>query len=114
MWIQEKLDVDGTGCSVIIYTMYQLVEKSWKHRAKAFLVFINLKKAYDSVPRETLWLVLSKLGVPEPTIKLIRSFHCDMQAQIRLNDVMLEPISVNSGLRQGCSKAPVLFNQLLF
>lgn len=28
-------------------------------------------------------MALSKLGVPEPTIKLIRSFHCDMQAQMR-------------------------------
>ena len=98
------------GCSDMIFTVRQLVEKSWEHRAKSFLVFIDLKKAYDSVPREALWMALSKLGVPEPTIKLIRSFHCDMQAQIRLNDVMLEPINVNNGLRQGCSMAPVLFN----
>ena len=94
----------------MIFTVRQLVEKSWEHRAKSFLVFIDLKKAYDSVPREALWMALSKLGVPEPTIKLIRSFHCDMQAQIRLNDAMLDPINVNNGLRQGCSMAPVLFN----
>ena len=98
------------GCSNMIFIVCQLVEKSWEHRAKSFLVFIDLKKAYDSVPRKALWLALSKLGVPEPTIKLIRSFHCDMQAQIRLDDVTLEPIDINNGLRQGCSMASVLFN----
>ena len=29
-----------------------LVEKSWEHHSKVFLTFINLKKAYDSVPKE--------------------------------------------------------------
>lgn len=94
----------------MIFTVRQLVEKSWEHRSKSFLVFIDLRKAYDSVPREALWLALSKLGVPESTIKLIRSFHCDMQAQIKLNNAILEPIDINNGLRQGCSMAPVLFN----
>jgi hypothetical protein len=66
----------GHGCSDMIYTVRQLVKTSWDHRAKSFLVFIDLKKAYDPVPREALWLALSKLGVPEPTIKLIRSVIC--------------------------------------
>ena len=64
----------------------------WEHRAKPFLVFIDLKK---SVPREALCVWL-KLGVPESMIKLIRSFHCGMQAQIRLNDDKLD----NNGLRK--------------
>ena len=77
---------------------------------KAFLLFIDLKKAYDSVPREAMWAALGKLGVPEPVIKLIRSFHQDMQAQIQLNGTLLEAIDVTKGLRQGCCMAPVLFN----
>ncbi len=38
------------GCSDMIFTMRQLLEKSYEHRAKVFLLFIDLKKAYDSVP----------------------------------------------------------------
>ena len=33
-----------------------------------------------------------------------------MTAQIKLNGILLEPISVDNGLRQGCCMAPVLFN----
>ena len=100
----------GRGCSDMIFTVRQLVEKSWEHKAKFLLVFVDLKKAYDSVPREALWLALSKLGVPESLIQFIRSFHSGMQATIRLNNDTLEPIDVNNGLRQGCTMAPVLFN----
>ena len=71
---------------------------------------IHNSKHWCMATCEALWLVLSKLGVPEPTIKLIRSFRCDMQAQIRLNDMMLEPINASNGFRQGCSMAPFLFN----
>ena len=98
------------GCSDMVFTVRQLVEKSWEHRTKSFLVFIDLNKAYDSVLREALWMALGKLGIPDTLTKLIKSFHCNMQAQIRLNDTLIDPIDVNNGLRQGCSMAPVLFN----
>ena len=94
----------------MIFTVRQLIEKSWEHKAKSFLTFIDLKKAYDSVPRDAMWKALEKLGVPAPTIQLIRSFHHGMQAQIRLDGALLEPIDVTNGLRQGCCMAPVLFN----
>lgn len=98
------------SCADMIFTVRQLVEKSWEHESKAFFTFIDLKKAYDSVPREAMWAVLQKLGVPENTIKLIQSFHQDMRARIRLEGSCLEEISVQNGLRQGCCMAPVLFN----
>ena len=55
-------------------------------------------------------MALAKLGVPDETIQLIKSFHQDMKARILMGGVMLEPIDVKNGLRQGCCMAPVLFN----
>ena len=100
----------GRGCTDMIFTVRQVVEKSWEHRSKSFLLFIDLKKAYDSVPRSALWLALKKLGVPEQMSTLIKSFHDDMKAQIRLDGNLLEEFTVDNGLRQGCCMAPVLFN----
>ena len=100
----------GRSCTDMIFTVRQLVEKSWEHQAKIFLLFIDLKKAYDSVPREALWLALAKLGVPESIIQLIKSFHQGMEATIQLDGSTLDPIAVDNGLRQGCCMAPVLFN----
>ena len=63
----------GRSCADMIFTVRQLVEKSWEHSSKVFLPLIDLKKAYDSVPREVLWMALRKRGVPEETISLIQS-----------------------------------------
>ena len=59
---------EGRSCTDMICTIRQLVEKSWEHTAKSFFTFIDLKKAYDSVPREAMWLALKKLGVPDETV----------------------------------------------
>ena len=60
---------------------------------KSFFTFIDLKKAYDSVPRNALWKALGKLSVSEATIQLIQSFYNNMKASILL-DSELEEISV--------------------
>ena len=101
------------SCTDMIFLIRQLLEKSWEHRAKVFVTFVDLRKAYDSIPRRALWIALGKLGLPESIIHLIRSFHQDMSAQIRLGENLLDPLTVTNGLRQGCCMAPVLFNLYL-
>ena len=93
----------------MIFTIRQLADKAIEHQAKQFLLFVDLKKAYDSVPRTAMWLTLKKLGIPDSTV-IIRSFHDGMHAQVRINGETVEEIPVENGLRQGCTMAPVLFN----
>ncbi|XP_065197534.1 uncharacterized protein LOC135829055 [Sycon ciliatum] len=57
-----------------------------------------------------MWRVLSRLGVPDKLISIIRSFHEGMSASIRLGADLLDPFPVGNGLRQGCTMAPILFN----
>ena len=96
------------GCSDMIFTVRQLVEKSIEHRSKQFIIYVDLKKAYDSVLREDLWLAFKKLGIPTLLVELIKSFHEGMKAQVL--EVPEEQITVVNGLRQGCTMAPTLFN----
>ena len=100
----------GRGCNDMIFTVRQMSEKAVEHRVKQFFIFVDLRKAYDSVPREALWKGLGKLGVPGVLVNIVRSFHENMNAQIRLDGELLEGIGVNNGLRQGCTIAPTLFN----
>ena len=57
-------------------------------------------------------VALGNRGVPEKIMRLIRSFHEDMRAKVRLSleGVTLEELQVHNGLQQGCCMAPVLFN----
>ena len=61
------------GCTDMIFCAHQLIEKTIEHNTKAFVLFIDLKKAYDSVPRAAMWLVLAKYGVPDAMISVIKS-----------------------------------------
>ena len=92
----------GRGCSDMIFTVRQQANE---HKAKIFLVFIDLRKAYDSVPREALWVALGKLGVPDSLIEWIRSFHQGMKAAIRLDTAGGDQCRkwTEAGLRHGTS-----------
>lgn len=47
--------------------------------SELFLLFVDLRKAFDSVPRTLLWSLLeSKLSVPSHVINMLRLVHQDM------------------------------------
>ena len=98
------------GCTDMIFSVRQSVENLYEHREKGFFIFIDLRKAYDSVPRSALWKVLAKAGIPAKLITIIRSFHEGMLAVVVTQSGTTNPIDVNNGLRQGCSLSPLLFN----
>ena len=74
-----------------------------------FLLFVDLHKAYDSVPRTALWCALQKYGVPDVMIELVQSLHDGMSATVTAGGGKSEPVSVWNGLCQGCTIAPTLF-----
>ena len=47
----------GRGCVDMIFCVRQLVEKAIEHNTKIFLLFVDLRTAYDSVPRQAGSLV---------------------------------------------------------
>ena len=53
-----------------IFAVRQLMEKYGRVGKEIFMVFIDLEKAFDRVPREVIWLALKKKGVPVNLIAL--------------------------------------------
>ena len=75
-----------------------------------FQVFVDLTKAFDTVNRKALWLILEKLGCPNKFVKTLRLFHDDMQAWVNVGGKLSDPISVANGVKQGDIPAPTLFS----
>ena len=63
------------------------------------MCFIELQKAYDSVDRKLLWVVLAHFGVPEKMLAVTRQFHDGIQTRVRTDDgEYSEWFDINQGL----------------
>ena len=85
------------GCVDMIYCARQLMEKTKEHNTKFFMLFVDLRKAYDSFPRQALWLVLQKYGISPTLVNLIKSVHEGMTAEVKVDGATSPGIEVTSG-----------------
>jgi hypothetical protein len=51
---------------------YQILEKKWEYNETAHRLFIDFKKANNSVKREVLYNILIEFGVPMKLVRLIK------------------------------------------
>ena len=94
----------------MIFAARQMIKKSIEHHCDLYILFVDLKKAYDSVPHAALWLTLTKLGVPPRMLQVIWALHDGMLAHVHVDGSVTEEFVVTNGLHQGCTLAPMLFN----
>ena len=94
----------------MVFSVRQLQEKCREKRIPLHIAFIDLTKAFDSVNREGLYIVLGKLGCPQKLLNLIRSLHTGVMATVAYENEESKAFASNNGVKQGCVLAPVLFN----
>ena len=98
----------GRGCSDGSFCIRQALKKRREHGQESWVLFVDLVKAFDSVPRDILFSVLAKFGVPPHLIRVIKRMNTDLQVTFDLNG---EPVAVpcTVGVKQGCPLSPTLF-----
>lgn len=97
----------------MIFCARQLQEKCREQQKPLFLVFYDLEKAFDTVPRDAMWMVLKRFGCPEHFVGLIRALHDGMVGQVLYQNDISEEFPITNGLKQGCVLAPTLFSLYL-
>jgi hypothetical protein len=100
----------GRGLTDALFTIRQVISKSVEFGQPLFMAFVDLRKAYDSVPRDVLWRILRVYGVHTKLIELLMDLHTGTQAAVRMGGMLSEWFDVHGGVRQGCVIAPMLFN----
>jgi hypothetical protein len=50
----------------------QILEKKWEYNGTVQQLFIDFKKAYDSINREILYNILLEFGIPKKVVSLIK------------------------------------------
>jgi sorting nexin-29 len=93
-----------------ILALRVLIERRLEFRQRLLAAYVDLKKAFDSVHRESLWEILRIRGIPAKIIDLISALYSNTVSAVKCGGPYSDSFPVNSGVRQGCVLAPTLFN----
>jgi hypothetical protein len=101
--------VSGKSCPDAIQTLRVVIEKHRDNKKDLHLVFIDLEKAFDRVPRDIVWTALRWHGVPEQLVNVVKDMYERNTTSIRSTAGLSEKFSVNVGVKQGSALSPLLF-----
>ena len=90
----------GQGMMERMFTLRQLVEKRLEVQGEIAFGFVELEKAYDTAPRETVIVTLRWMGVPEVEFWWVEWMYKGMKGRLLVVPGKSDKFSVNIGLRQ--------------
>jgi hypothetical protein len=88
------------------------MQRSKQLKENLFCLFIDLAKAYDSIPRDKLWAaLLDELNLDKDLVSALKLLYVDLKARVRGDPLMTSRvINILMGVKQGCSCSPILFS----
>jgi len=96
-----------------IFTIRQILEKKWEFGQPVHQLFIDFKKAYDSIEREKMFEILIRLGIPKKLVSMVQVCLKDSRGRVKIGNQMSETFNIHNGLKQGDALSPLLFNLVL-
>jgi len=92
------------------FTLQHLIATYKSRHKKLYCCFVDLAKAYDSVPRDMLWQRLHNVGVRGCMLHAIKALYdVGVHMHIKTPAGTLDPIHATVGVKQGCPLSPTLF-----
>ena len=102
------------GCADHIYVIRHIVEQCEEWRKSLALNFVDFQKAFDSIHRDSMWKIVELHGIPRKMINIMKDMYDGSQSCVRVNQgKTTDFFNVVSGVRQGDSLSPLLFNIVL-
>jgi hypothetical protein len=101
--------ISGRSTMEAIFLIRQLMERCREQKKDMYMIFIDLEKAYDKVPRNVMWWALQKHKVSSKYIILIKDMYDNVVTNVRTSDGDTNDFSINIGLHQGSALSPYLF-----
>jgi hypothetical protein len=93
-----------------IFDIRRILKKKWEYNGTVHQLFIDFKKAYDSVRREALYNILIEFGIPRKLVGLIKMCLNETYSRIHIGKNLFDKFTVQNGLKQGDALSPLLFN----
>lgn len=100
----------NSGCNHAIFMMTEVVKYFLDNGNSVFMATLDLKKAFDKVNHFKLFTSLILKGIPLWIIIVLQDWYSKLNVCVRWNGSYSHNTCVKSGVRQGSSLSPALFN----
>jgi hypothetical protein len=77
-----------------IFYIWQILEKKWEYNGMVHQLFIDFKKAYDSVKKEVLYTILLEFGVSEKLVRLIKMCLNETYSKVHIGKLLSDTFPV--------------------
>ena len=91
-----------------IFCIRQVLEEKWEYNEEVHQLFIDFKKAYDSVRKEVLYKILIEFGIPRKLVRLIKMSLTGTYSRIWVGKYVSYKFPVKNGLKQGDALSPIV------
>ena len=93
-----------------VFCIRQILEKKWEYNEAVHQLFIDFKKAYDSVRREVLYNILIEFGIPKKLLSLIKMCLTETYSRVRVGKNLSDMFRIRNSLKQEDALSPLLSN----
>ena len=99
----------GRSTMEAIHILQRLIERFRVAEKDLHMVFIDLGKAYDRVPRDLLWWALKKNAVPLKYVSIIRDLYVGVVINVRTCGGLTNEFSITIGVYRGSTLSHFIF-----
>jgi hypothetical protein len=93
-----------------IFSIHQIHEKKWEYNEAVHELFIDFKKACDSVRREVLYNILIEFGILLNLGRLMKMCLSETYSRVWVGKHLSETFPIKNGLKQGFALSLLLFH----
>jgi hypothetical protein len=76
-------------------------QKKWDYNGTVHQLFIDFKKAYDSIKREVLYNILVEFCIPKKLVRLIKMYLNETYSKVLIGKLLYDEFPIQNGLKQG-------------
>ena len=79
--------------------MRSIIEQSIEWQSSLYVNFIDFEKAFDSVHRDSLWLIMRSYGIPSKIINMVKALYVDFECTVVDGHNTTEWFKIKTGVK---------------
>ena len=99
----------GRGTTDQVFVLRNIIEQCNEWQAPLYINFVDFEKAFDSVHRESLWIIMKSYGIPGKIIGVVKALYNNFECAVMDEGQTTEWFKIKTGVKQGCNMSGFLF-----